>query len=436
MTLATIALLIALATGPTGPIGPTSPTGPQGQASTQTKPPSGEVIAEVRVHGNQIVADDEVLRIAAITVGTPFTDAVLTEAAARLKASGKFETVDVVKRYSSIEDPTRVLVMIIVNEGPVRIVMSGVAGVLPTVEKRSFLGNLMVMPVLEGSDGYGLTFGARVAYPRIFGPSSRLSVPLLLGGTKRIGLELDRTFVRGPFTRVEFAGAIQRRKNPAYDLNDTRRLFWVRGQRAMGPVRVGISTGYQDVTFAELQDAFSTIGVDVALDTRKDTALPRNAVQLSAWAERAFFRGGEAITRARLDARGHIGLFGQHVLMVHLLYEYADAPVPPYMRPILGGFATLRGFETGFRTGDMLAAGSLEWRVPISSPLRFGRFGVTLFSDWGTSWEHGQKIKDVPLFNGVGTTVWYSLASFRISVAVANGIGSGVRVHFSGGIGF
>ena len=394
------------------------------------------MISEVRVHGNQIVGDDEVLQIAAIQVGATFTDAILADATARLKASGKFETVDVVKRYASIEDPTRILVMIIVNEGPVRIVMSGVAGVMPTIEKRSFLSNLMFMPVLEGSDGYGVTFGARVAYPRIIGKSSRLSVPLLLGGTKRVGVELDRTFVRGPFTRVEFAAAVQKRRNPAYDENDTRQLFWGRAQRAMGPVRAGISTGYQDVTFGVLQDAFSTVGADVTLDTRKDTALPRNALQVSAWAERVFFRGGEAITRGRVDGRGHIGLFGQHVLMVHVLYEYANAPVPPYMRPILGGFATLRGFETGFRTGDMLAAGSLEWRVPINSPLRFGRFGVTLFSDWGTSWEHGQRFKDVPLFNGIGTTVWYSLAGFRMSVAFANGIGSGFRVHFSGGIGF
>jgi outer membrane protein assembly factor BamA len=405
---------------------------PQGQA----KPPTGEVIAEVRVHGNQIVGDEEVLQIAAITVGTPFSDAVLADATARLKASGKFDTVDVVKRYASIEDPTKILVMIIVNEGPVRIVMSGVAGVMPTIEKRSFLSNLMFIPVLEGSDGYGLTFGARVAYPRIIGRSSRLSVPLLLGGTKRVGLELDRTFVRGPFTRLEFAGAIQRRNNPAYDVNDTRRLFWARGQRAMGPVRVGISTGYQDVTFAEAKDAFSTIGFDVTLDTRRDTALPRNAIQVAAWAERTFLRGGDAITRARVDGRGYIGLFGQHVLMVHLLYEYANAPVPVYMRPILGGFNTLRGFETGFRTGDLLAAGSLEWRVPINSPVRFGRLGITLFSDWGTSWDHGQRIDQVPLFNGIGATAWYSLASFRISVAVANGINSGVRVHFSGGIGF
>ena len=396
-----------------------------------------EVIAEVRVHGNQIVPDAEVLQIAGVVAGVPFTDAILADATQKLKASGKFESIDVLKRFASIDDPSKILVVIIVNEGPVRIVMPGPGGGAPQVQKRSFFSNFMFVPVLEGQDGYGLTYGARVAYPRIVGRNSRLSIPLLWGGTKRVGLELDRTFSRGPFSRIEFAGALQRRNNPAYEERDNRRLLWARAQRNMGPVRAGVSTGWQGVSFGLLDDSFRTIGGDVTLDTRTDSALPRNSMLVVATAERVFFRNGDAVTRTRVDAKGYIGLFGQHVLMLHALREDANGPVPEYMRSILGGYSTVRGFKTGFLTGDTLAAASIEWRIPITSPMRIGKLGVTVFADWGTAYDHGQALRNQPIYNGLGGSVWYSVASFRLSMAVAKGQHfPGVRVHFSGGIGF
>jgi outer membrane protein assembly factor BamA len=404
-------------------------------APPQQAAPARETIVEVRVHGNQIVPDEEVLAIAGITTGVPFAEAILEDAAKRLKASGKFETVDVIKRFASIEDLSRVLVVIIVNEGPVRIVVPGL-GALPIVQRRSFLSNLMFMPVIEGSDGYGLTFGARIAVPRLLGQRSRLSVPLTLGGTWRAGLEVDRAFVKGPFTRVEFGGVIQRRKNPAFDIGDVRRILYARAQRAMGPVRAGISAGYQNVTFAELDDTYSVVGADVTLDTRRDTALPMTALQVTATAERVFFNRGPAFTRTRVDARGYIRLWADNVLMLHAVHEDASAPVPPYMRSILGGYQTVRGHQTGFLTGDTLAAGSIELRIPLTSPMRIGKLGVSAFSDWGTAWDHGQRFRDQPIYNGVGGTVWYAVASFRISMAVAHGQRAGMRVHFSGGIGF
>jgi hemolysin activation/secretion protein len=106
------------------------------------------------------------------------------------------------------------------------------------------------------------------------------------------------------------------------------------------------------------------------------------------------------------------------------------------MRSILGGYQTVRGHQTGFLTGDTLAAGSIELRIPLTSPMRIGKLGVSAFSDWGTAWDHGQRFRDQPIYNGVGGTVWYAVASFRISMAVAHGQRAGMRVHFSGGIGF
>jgi outer membrane protein assembly factor BamA len=402
----------------------------------QVQTPVKEVVAEIRVHGNQIVPDAEVVELAGVVVGVPFTEAVIASATRRLRDSGKFESIDVLKRFASIEDASRIIIVIIVNEGPVRIVMPGVAGAAAQIKKRTFFRNLMFVPVLEAQDGYGFTFGARVAYPKAIGPNSRMSFPMMWGGTKRIGVEVDRTFTSGPFSRIEFGGVLQRRRNPAFDENDDRQRLWGRAQRFMGPVRTGVTGGWQDVSFGERHDRITSVGVDVTLDTRENPALPRNAVLVTALAERLFFDEGEAFTRTRVDAFGYIGLFGQHVLVVHAVHDTANHPLPLYLRPILGGTATLRGFKTGFMTGDTLAAGSIEWRAPISSPLNFGKLGVSAFVDAGAAWDRGQSLRDQRFRRGVGGSVWFSVASFRLSVAVARGLGSGLRAHFSGTLGF
>ncbi len=403
----------------------------------QAPPARTEVITEVRVHGNQIVTDDEVLKIAGVVVGAPYSDAMIADITKRLKDSGKFESIDVLKRFASIEDASKIIVVIIVSEGPVRIVMPTDPNGQTQVKKRTFANSLMFVPVLEGQDGYGLTYGARIAYQKPIGPNSRLSFPMTWGGTKKIGIELDRTFSRGPFSRLEFGSALQRRQNPAYEEDDDRVRGWARAMRVMGPVRAGGTAGWQRVSFGLTNEYFSHAGVDLTLDTRENPVLPRNAVLVTGTVDRLFFNSGSPdITRARVDANGYIALVGQHVLVVHFLAETASDAEPLYMRSILGGFSTVRGFKTGFMTGDTMTAGSIEWRIPVKTPLKFGKIGFTVFIDSGTAYNHGQQLMQQPFYTGTGGTVWFSVASFRISTAVAYGFGSGTHVHISGGIGF
>lgn len=405
---------------------------PQVQGQAQAP----EVVAEVLVHGNQIVPDAEVRTLAGIAVGSTFSDALLAEITKRLKDSGKFESIDVVKRFASIEDATRIIIVIIVSEGPVRIVTPGDSGSPAQVQKRSFIRNLMFVPMFEGSDGYGLTVGARIAYPKPLGSGSRLSFPMTVGGSKRIGVELDKNFSRGPLSRVEVGTGVQQRRNPAFDVDDNRFRVWGRAFRTMGPVRAGGTAGWQRVWFGGQEDEFQSAGLDVTLDTRQNPALPRNAVLATASTEVLFFAGLPTITRTRIDATGYVGVIGQQVLVIHALREDADQPLPPYLRSILGGWWTLRGFETGFMTGDTLVSGSLEYRVPLVSPRRIGKLGVSAFSDWGTAYDHGQSLSNQTIYNGVGGSVWFTVASARLAMAVAHGLGGGTRVHFTGTIGF
>jgi outer membrane protein assembly factor BamA len=53
------------------------------------------VLAEIRVQGNVATSDDEVIRLAVVRTGMPVDDHTADEVAARLRATGRFERVEV-----------------------------------------------------------------------------------------------------------------------------------------------------------------------------------------------------------------------------------------------------------------------------------------------------------------------------------------------------
>ena len=86
------------------------------------------------------------------------------------------------KRFASIEDPSKISLVIIVNEGPVRIELPQIPAARLRIVSRAWYRNLMYMPILDGEDGYGFTYGVRIAYPGRSASRSRLSSPLTWGG--------------------------------------------------------------------------------------------------------------------------------------------------------------------------------------------------------------------------------------------------------------
>jgi outer membrane protein assembly factor BamA len=394
---------------------------------------ASEVIAEIRVHGNLIVSDEDVLTLTGIAVGDPFRPGMLEEAAARLRASGKFESVQVLKRFASIDDPARIALVVIVNEGPVRV--SSTNGATEIIRRRG-VRNLLFLPVLEAEDGYGLTYGVRLAFAGAAGGRSRVSFPLTWGGRKEAGVEFERAFARGPLTRARGGGSVERRRNPAFLQNDTRRQVWGRAERAVGPLRAGGQVGWTGVSFAGIEDRFVSTRGDLTLDTRLDPVLPRNAAYVSATWERLSFGAGRRIDRTHLEGRGYLGLLGQSVLAVSALREDADTPLPPYLKPLLGGWSNLRGFRAGAFAGDTLVAGSLELRVPLSSPLRLVRTGLSVFADAGKVSDKGQRLAEQPLRQGFGTGIWVSATVLHFGLSIAHGRGADTRVNFGGGVSF
>lgn len=398
-----------------------------------------ETIAEIRVHGNHIATTDEVVALAGVAIGAPFTAATLDEVKRRIDASNRFKDVEVLKRFASIADPSRIALVIVVNEGPVTIEFErdpqDQEDVARVVRRRGF-GDLMWLPILDGEDGYGLTYGVTVSKANVFGERSRVSLPLSWGGTRRAALELEKNFAGGPLTRVEVGAGIQRRTNPAFDVHDERRRARVRLERALGPVRLGAGGGWDHVRFGREREDLHLVSGDVTLDTRLDPGYPRNAVYLTAGLERVQFGAGHSLYRHRLEGRGYLGLVGQTVLAVRATRDGASGPQPFYLRPLLGGWSNLRGFEAGAFHGDIVSTASAELFVPLTSPLSVGRLGVSAFVDGGVAYDHGFAFSDQPRHVGYGGSLWFTATGFRLSLSVAHARGGKTRVNFGGGFTF
>jgi outer membrane protein assembly factor BamA len=407
-----------------------------GTQAVQSPPASPqEVLAEIRVHGNLIVSNDEVIAIAGVRPGDPISGRTTDDVAARLRASKKFQDVQVLKRFASISDPTQIALVIVVNEGPVRI-ESGTPGRPLTIVRRRGIRNLMFLPIIDAEDGYGVTYGARLAILNTAGPKSRLSFPLTWGGMKHAGIELERRFGSGLFSRVELGGAVQRQTNPAFHQDDDRQRVWARAERTRGPLRAGGTVGWQHVSFAGTDDQFRSVGGDITLDTRIDPQLPRNAVYAVASWERVSFPVGDAVNRSRLEARGYLGLVGPVVLALRAVREDANRPLPPYLKSLLGGWSSLRGFQAGSFVGDSLLAGSAELRLPLSSSLRIAKVGISVFADAGAAYDHGQHYGDQPVHQSLGGSIWLAATLFHLEISVAHGRGAGTRANFGAGLSF
>src|SRR5262245_46439573 len=166
----------------------------------------------------------------------------------------------------------------------------------------------MFLPLLGYEDGYGFSYGVQFAVPNAVGSRSRLAFPLTWGGEKLAGVEVEKNFSRGPFTRVLGGARFSRRENPYFEQDDDRTRVTVRGERRLArSLLAGVSTGAERSTFSGTSDSFATIGADIRLDTRLDPFLSPNAVLARASFEHLGFEAAGA-TRSSLEARGHIGL--------------------------------------------------------------------------------------------------------------------------------
>jgi outer membrane protein assembly factor BamA len=397
-----------------------------------------EVISEVRVHGNATLSDTAVIQFAGVTVGQPLETGGLEAIEKRLRDSGRFDEVQVRKRYRTLA-MDEVSLVLVVHERP----GLSATGDPPSVARR-LRNRLMFFPILGYDDGYGWTYGARTSVVDVAGKGTRLSVPLSWGATRRAAVEVDRTFKTGPLTRLSGSFGLAQRENPHFLIDDRRTTVEARAERRVfDRLTFGAGIGRTHLTFSPLRERFWTTAADVTLDTRRDPAYPSDAVlasaswsRLNAIGNTSFGTSGASIDRYRLDVRGYKRLFRQNVIAARVGYDTASAPLPQYEQWLLGG-STLRGTRGGAFAGDKRFVWSAEVRMPFSSPLSTGRTGFNVFVDGGTTALHGDRIFDQPRHRSVGAGVWLTAAIFSLNLNVARSIdGRKTRVHFGTGFTF
>jgi hypothetical protein len=414
-----------------------------GPAVSETEALQTEVVREIRVHGNAAVLDEDVVKLAGLAVGQELPSGALDAVEQRLKQSGKFESVEVRKRYRSLTDASDVAIVLVVHERPGT---TSAAGVVRRASRPfgRVSDRLMFLPILNYSDGYGFTYGGRMSTQSALGMGERMSVPLTWGGTRRAALELDRTFKTGPLTRVESSVGIWQRENPHFRLDDRRVELKGRAERLFARfLRTGLQASRSSINFGSVDDRLWTLGADAVVDTRADPTFPRNAVVLGAgWnglhVDSNTARGEpQRIDRYTTDARGYVGLIGQAVAAARVQYTTASARLPDYERLLLGGASTLRGFRAGTFDGDRTLVTSAEVRVPITSVLSGARLGVIGFVDAGKAWDVGTRVAAARWHKGVGGGLFLIAPLVKLNLDVAHALTDGdTRLHLGAGFAF
>lgn len=409
--------------------------GPGVQQAGAVQTPVRETIAEVRVHGNATLTDEAVLKLAGVTVGAP-VDAGGTDAIEkRLRDSGRFDEVQVRKRYRTLA-MDEVALVLLVHEKP------GISatGEPPSIGRR-LRSRLMFFPILVYDDGYGWTYGGRTTVRDALGKGTRLSAPLSWGATKHAAIEADRTFSSGPLTRLTGSFGVAQRENPHFLVDDRRTEIEARAERRLfGRLTLGGDIGRTSITFSPIDERFWTTGANVEIDTRNDPMFPSNAVLASVGWNRLHGIGattfGAPIDRYRLDGRVYKRLFGQNVIAVRAAYDTASAPLPPYEQWLLGG-SSLRGVPSGTYAGDTRFLWSAELRAPFSSPLSVGRVGFNVFMDGGATAAYGERIWDQPRHRSAGAGLFLIATVLQLNFDVSRSIdGHGTRFHFGTGFTF
>jgi hypothetical protein len=423
-------LLVLLVLPPPASGAPPAEPGARPAAPAPTAPEAS--LVGVIVHGNHTTPDAEILRLAGLTIGQACPEGLAGEVADRLRASGRFRSVEVRRRSASIADPETVVLVILVEE------QVGVSIDVPEPgPMRRLRASTMWMPVLDYEDGYGFTYGVRISLVDLAGRRSRVSAPLTWGGDRRAALEVERTFARGILTHLQARAGVSRREHPAFELGDRRLLVEVRAERALASwARIGAGARRADVHFGDEHDRLAAVEADLAVDTRRDPAFPRNAVQAVVELQRLWFERHRDTVRLRTDVRGYVGLVGSSVLALRGVHDRTADPLPPFEQPLLGGAASLRGFRAGHRVGDRLAAASAEVRLPLSSPLQAARAGLAVFADTGAVYPAGSPLGRARFDTGIGAGFFVSAPLVALRVDVARGLGGATRGHVTLGVRF
>ena len=192
-----------------------------------------ETIAEIRIHGNHSIPDDEVVELAGVAVGDVVGPKLLDAVDRRLTDSGRFETVEVHKRYRSLTATDRIALVIVVRERP-----------------PARFADWLFLPILRYEEGYGTSYGMRFSLVDVPGPDGRFSVPVTWGGDRRTAFEVENPLGDGALGRLRGGGSSGRRMHPYFEIEDRRSRVWGGlNHDLVSGVRVDVEAAWEEVVF-------------------------------------------------------------------------------------------------------------------------------------------------------------------------------------------
>ena len=118
------------------------------------------------------------------------------------------------------------------------------------------------------------------------------------------------------------------------------------------------------------------------------------------------------------------------------LHVMSDTALPPFERALIGGASPVRGSRFGYASGDNMAVGSIELRVPFSSPLSVGRVGFNVFADVGAAYDRGTAMADADYQWGYGAGLFFSATVFKLNLDIATDGEGHTRAHLASGCRF
>ena len=134
----------------------------------------------------------------ASAVGQPLAADGIAAIEQRLKASGHFDSVEIRKRYRSLDSTTDVALILLVHEraGFTSETVRRAAGA--HLAGHRLKSKLMFLPILGYDDGYGFTYGGRVSTIGLLG-DGRAALRSRSPGAARVARrsKCDRTFKQG-----------------------------------------------------------------------------------------------------------------------------------------------------------------------------------------------------------------------------------------------
>lgn len=404
---AAVALLLALA--------------PVGASAAQVASVAGSAetveITEIRIHGNYSIADAEVETLAGVAIGDRVGLTALVIIEARLRDSGRFEDARAEWRYRSLTRRDQVVLLLTVQE------------------KMSVAKKFLVLPQIHYNEDEKFSIGGRLSAKDLFGGGTLISVPVLIGGVDSVGLEVSRHWDGG----TGLGGQFQWRQfeNPFAKVQDDRTgggLWFER--RFAKAFQVRVDGDYYDVNFGGEKDKLLRYGIGATFDTRPSLNFPYDSVLAGAAWQRVDPDAGPSVNRYRFELAGYKTIIGQVVLAARGVLHTADAPLPAYERPYVGGMESLRGTKAGTFSGDSTALGTVELRIPMTSVLTGSivRLGFTAFWDTVAVWDYGEKLSGQRFHHGVGAGVYLQAPLVRLNLDVGNNLEGNTRVHF--GLGF